>query len=228
MLFLPGKISTEKRRAILNKIKSFLHPLLERRRKLFFAIYPLVWAVLMNLRCLLVSSAVLLVSLRCLLVSLRCLLVSLRCLLVRFCCFTREFALFTREFALFTRDFVLHHEFELFTREFRTFTREFELFTREYYCFTREFILDYDSARLLVPYFYHAKKGPNLVLFCLFLYACDNWRRRASYIPLEHAGHIFHERPRGNSIYLLLFLFHPSSASLLAFNWRLHASPVLC
>lgn len=84
-----------------------------------------------------------------------------------------------------------------------------------------------NSHCLLVSHFNHAKKDQIRSFFCLFLYACNNWRRRASCIPLVHAGHIFHERPRGNSIFLLLFWFHPSSASLLAFNWRLHVSPVL-
>jgi len=86
MLFLPGKISSKKRRAILNQIKSFLHPFMERPRKLFFAV------LLASLRCLLVSFALLLVSFAVLLASSRCLLVSFALLLVNSHC-TLSFAL---------------------------------------------------------------------------------------------------------------------------------------
>ena len=41
MLLLPGKISPEKRRAILNKLKSSLHPLLGKAQEAFFAEFGL-------------------------------------------------------------------------------------------------------------------------------------------------------------------------------------------
>jgi hypothetical protein len=126
MLFLPGKVSSEKRRAILNQIKKLPATINGTAQEAFFAV-------------LLVKA--------CCTLNFALFKRKIRTAIMISTLFTREFYTFTREFRTFTHKFHFTRKFNAFTRELYCFTREFHAFSRDVsftlllvnYTFIREF-----------------------------------------------------------------------------------------